>query len=181
VKQIHANLLTTQSRQQSYANKRHRPLEFEVDDHVYLRVSPMKGVRRIGIKGKLAPRYIGLYPILEKYGPLAYRVELPSKLSGVHNVFHVSQLKRCLKPPTNVGPRACLPTSFIATAPIRHASKPNPGTRDQAGHIWGARELGLVNIMYLHREMLNMICSSFSPYLSWALLFLLPQIFRKSK
>jgi hypothetical protein len=62
----------------------------------------MKGVRRFGIKGKLAPRYIGLYPILKKYGPLAYRVELPSRLSSVHNVFHVSQLKRCLKPLTDV-------------------------------------------------------------------------------
>jgi hypothetical protein len=78
-------------------------LEFEVGDHVYLRVSPMKGVRRFGINGKLARRYIGMYPILEKYGHLAYRVELPSRLSGVHNIFYVFQLKRCLKPPTDVG------------------------------------------------------------------------------
>jgi hypothetical protein len=62
----------------------------------------MKGVRRFGIKGKLAPRYIGPYAIIEKFGPLSYQVELPSKLSGVHNVFHASQLKRCLKPPTDV-------------------------------------------------------------------------------
>jgi hypothetical protein len=62
----------------------------------------MKGVRRFGIKGKLAPRYIGLYPILDKYGPTSYQVELPAKLLGVHNVFHVSQLKRCLKPLTDV-------------------------------------------------------------------------------
>jgi hypothetical protein len=62
----------------------------------------MKGVRRFGIKGKLAPRYIGLYPILEKHESLAYRVEPPSRLSGVHIVFHVSQLKRCLKPLTDV-------------------------------------------------------------------------------
>jgi hypothetical protein len=65
----------------------------------------MKDVRRFGIKGKLAPHYIGMYPILEKYGPLAYRVELPPRLSGVHNVFHVSQLKRCLKPPDGYGNR----------------------------------------------------------------------------
>jgi hypothetical protein len=83
VKQIQANIL-------------------QVGDHVYLQVSPMKGVRRFGIKGKLAPRYIGSYPILDKYGPTSYQVELPAKLSGVHNVFHVSQLKRCLKPPTDV-------------------------------------------------------------------------------
>jgi hypothetical protein len=102
VKQIQANILAAQSREKSYDDKRHSPLEFEVGDHVYLRVSPMKGVHRFGIKGKLAPCYIGLYPIIDKYGPTSYQVELPVTLSGVHNVFHVSQLKRCLKPPTDV-------------------------------------------------------------------------------
>jgi hypothetical protein len=62
----------------------------------------MKGVCRFGIKGKLALRYIGPYPIIDKYGPTSYQVELPSKLSGVHNVFCVSQLKGCLKPMTDV-------------------------------------------------------------------------------
>jgi hypothetical protein len=94
--------LTTQSRQKSYTNKRRHPLEFEIGDHIYLQVSPMKGVRYFGIKGKLAPRYIGSYPIIDKYGLLSYQVELPSKLSGVHNVLHVSQLMRCLKPRTDV-------------------------------------------------------------------------------
>jgi hypothetical protein len=102
VKQIQANILAAQSREKSYDDKRHSPLEFEVGDHVYLRVSPMKGVHRFGIKGKLAPCYIGLYPIIDKYGPTSYQVELPVTLSGVHNVFHVFQLKRCLKPPTDV-------------------------------------------------------------------------------
>jgi hypothetical protein len=87
VKQIQANILTAQSRQKSYTDKRRRPLEFEVGDHVYLQISPMKGVRRFGIKGKLAPHYIGLYPIIDKYGPLSYQVELPSKLSGVHDML----------------------------------------------------------------------------------------------
>jgi hypothetical protein len=77
-------------------------LEFEIGDHIYLWVSPMKGIRRFGIKENLAPRYIGPYPIIDKYGSLSYQVELPSKLSGVHNVFLVSQLKRCLKPSTDV-------------------------------------------------------------------------------
>jgi hypothetical protein len=102
VKQIQANILAAQSRQKSYTDKRRSPLKFEVGDHVYLRVSPMKGVRHFGIKGKLAPRYIGLYPIIDKYGPTFYQVELPAKLSGVHNVFHIFQLKKCLKPPTDV-------------------------------------------------------------------------------
>jgi hypothetical protein len=62
----------------------------------------MKGVCHFGIKGKLAPRYIGSYPIVDKYGPTSYQVELPAKLAGVHNVFHLSQLKRCLKPSTDV-------------------------------------------------------------------------------
>jgi hypothetical protein len=62
----------------------------------------MKGVHHFGIKGKLTPHYIGPYPILEKYGPLAYQVELTSRLFSVHNVFHVSQLKRCLKPSMDV-------------------------------------------------------------------------------
>jgi hypothetical protein len=102
IKQIRANILTAQSRQKSYTDKRNHALEFEVVDYVYLRVSLMKGVHHFGVKGKLAPRYIGPYPILEKYGPLAYRVELPSRLSSVHNVFHVSQHKRCLRPPMDV-------------------------------------------------------------------------------
>jgi hypothetical protein len=102
VKQIQANILAPQSRQKSYTDKRRSPMEFEVGDHIYLRVSPMKGVHHFGIKGKLAPYYIGLYHIIDKYGPTSYQVELPTKLLGVHNVFHVSQLKRCLKPLTDV-------------------------------------------------------------------------------
>jgi hypothetical protein len=62
----------------------------------------MNGVSHFGIKGKLAPRYNGPYPIIDKYGLMSYQVELPVRLSGVHNVFHVSQLKRCLKPLTDV-------------------------------------------------------------------------------
>ena len=67
----------TQARQKSYANKRRKPIEFEVGDHVYLKVSPMKGVQRFGVKRKLAPRYVGPYPIIEKSGNVAYKIELP--------------------------------------------------------------------------------------------------------
>jgi hypothetical protein len=80
----------------------HNPLEFEVGDYVYLQVSLMKGVHHFSIKRKLAPHYIGQYPIIYKYGPTSYQVELPVKLSGAHNVFYVSKLKRYLKPPTYV-------------------------------------------------------------------------------
>jgi hypothetical protein len=64
---------------------------------VYLRVSPMKGVKRFGVKGKFAPRKIGSFPILEKCGSVAYKFDLPPSLAGVHDIFHVSQLKKCLK------------------------------------------------------------------------------------
>ena len=86
-----------QARQKNYADKRCKPLYFQVRDHVYLKVSPMTGVTRFGVNGKLAPRYIGLFPILEQCGPVAYRLQLPETLSAVHNVFHVSQLKKCLR------------------------------------------------------------------------------------
>jgi hypothetical protein len=77
-------------------------LEFEIGDHVYLRVSPMKGVKRFGVKGKLAPRYIRPFPILEKCGIMAYKLDLPPSLAEVHDIFHVSQLKKCLKAPMDV-------------------------------------------------------------------------------
>ncbi|WVZ94158.1 hypothetical protein U9M48_040088 [Paspalum notatum var. saurae] len=88
--------------QKSYSDKRRRPLVFEKDDHVYLRVSPMKGVHRFGVKGKLAPRYVGPFKITEQCGPVAYRLELPPHLAAVHDVFHVSQLKKCLRVPEEV-------------------------------------------------------------------------------
>ena len=72
-------------------------MEFKVGGHVYLRVSPMKGMKRFGVKGKLAPRYMGLFPILEKCGTVAYKLDLPPSLAGVHDIFHVSQLKKCLE------------------------------------------------------------------------------------
>jgi hypothetical protein len=99
VQRIIHNLKEAQARQKSYADKRRQPLYFQVEDYVYLKVSPMKGVTRFGVKGKLAPRYIGPFLILEQCGPVAYRLQLPETLSAVHNVFHVSQLKKCLQVP----------------------------------------------------------------------------------
>jgi hypothetical protein len=102
IRRIQDNLKATKSRQETYANKRHRPLEFEARNHVYLRVLPFKGVKRFGVKGKLGPRYIGLFPILEKCETVAYKLDLPPSLAGVHNIFHMSQLKKCLKAPVDV-------------------------------------------------------------------------------
>jgi hypothetical protein len=75
-----------------------------VGDHVYLKVSPTKGVQRFGIKGKLAPRYVGPYEIRETYGHVAYQLKLPPHMSAVHDVFHISQLRKCVRLPTEVVP-----------------------------------------------------------------------------
>jgi hypothetical protein len=92
-------LREAQARQKIYAGKRRRPLIFQVGDHVYLKVSPMKGVSRFGVTGKLAPRYIGSFSILERCGQVSCRLQLPESQSVVQNVFHVSQLKKCLRIP----------------------------------------------------------------------------------
>ena len=85
-----------QSHQKTYVDKRRRPLQFKVGDHVYLKVSPMRGVHHFGVRGKLAPLYVGPYKILAQCGSAAYCIQLPDILPVVHNVFHVSQLKKCL-------------------------------------------------------------------------------------
>jgi hypothetical protein len=102
VRSIQDNLKASKSRQDTYANKRRRPLTFEVGNQVYLRVSPMKGMKSLGVKGKLASHYIGTLPILEKCGTVAYKLDLPPSLAGVHDIFHVLQLKKYLKAPMDV-------------------------------------------------------------------------------
>ena len=102
VKVIQTNLKVAQSRQKSYTEKRREPLQFKVGDFVYLRVSPTRGVQCFGIKGKLAPRYIGPFEITKTCGPVAYRIRLPSQLAAIHDVFHISQPKKCIKVPTEI-------------------------------------------------------------------------------
>ncbi|GJX19195.1 putative reverse transcriptase domain-containing protein, partial [Tanacetum coccineum] len=86
--------------EKSYANKRMKPLEFSVGDYVLLKVSPWKGVVRFEKKGKLAPRFVGPFEIIEKVGPVAYRLDLLKELNGVHDTFHVSNLKKWFADPT---------------------------------------------------------------------------------
>ncbi|GKF77470.1 hypothetical protein Tco_0229940, partial [Tanacetum coccineum] len=93
---IKEKLKAERDRQKSYADNRRKPLEFEVGDRVMLKVAPWKGVICFGKKGKLALRYVGPFEILERIGLVAYRLRLPKELSGVHNTFHVSNLKKCL-------------------------------------------------------------------------------------
>ena len=95
-------LLTAQSRQNSYADVRRRPLEFEVGDHVFLKVMPKRGVVKFGKRGKLSPRFIGPFEILERVGAIAYRLSFRPIMSGVHEVFHVSMLRRYILDPAHV-------------------------------------------------------------------------------
>ena len=96
---IQQHMRVAQSRQKSHADKRRRPLEFNVGDNVYLKVTPMKKVQRFQVRSKLAPRYAGPYEILEWKGPLAYKIQLREELSSIFPVFHVSQLRKSLKVP----------------------------------------------------------------------------------
>ncbi|GKB67948.1 putative reverse transcriptase domain-containing protein, partial [Tanacetum coccineum] len=93
---IKEKLKAARDRQKSYADKRRKPLEFEVGDQVLLKVSPWKGIIRFGKKGKLAPRYVGLFEILERIGLVAYRLRLPEELNSVHDTFYLSNMKKCL-------------------------------------------------------------------------------------
>jgi hypothetical protein len=93
---VRESLKVTQTRQKSYADER-RDLSFEVGDFVYLKVSPLRCTRRFKVKGKLAPRYVGRFKIIDCKGEVAYQLELPPQLSDVHDVFHVLQLNKCLR------------------------------------------------------------------------------------
>nr|GEX57512.1 putative reverse transcriptase domain-containing protein [Tanacetum cinerariifolium] len=94
--QIKEKLKVARDRQKSYADKCQKPLEFSVGDKVLLKVSPRKGVVRFGKRSKLSPRYVGPFEIVERIGPVAYRLYLPQELVGVHDTFYVSNLKKCM-------------------------------------------------------------------------------------
>ncbi|GJW23402.1 putative reverse transcriptase domain-containing protein [Tanacetum coccineum] len=93
--QIKQRIQAARDRQKSYADLKRKPMEFQVGDRVMLKVSPWKGVVRFGKRGKLNPRYVGPFKVLEKVGSVAYKLELPQELSRVHSTFHVSNLKKC--------------------------------------------------------------------------------------
>ena len=99
---IRQRLLISQSRQKSYVDVRRRPLELEVGDHVFLKVMPKRGVVRFDKRGKLSPRFIGPFEILERIGTVAYRLALPPSMSGVHKVFYISMLRKYIPDPAHV-------------------------------------------------------------------------------
>src|SRR5687767_9069646 len=104
VRLIRERLKSAQSRQKSYLDKRRKDIKFEVNDWVYLKISPMKGVMRFGKKGKLSPRYIGPYKILRRVGKVAYELDLPNDLAMVHPVFHVSLLRKFISDKNTIVP-----------------------------------------------------------------------------
>src|SRR4051812_5097297 len=99
VRIVRDQLKAAQSSQKRYYDRHHRKESYNLDEKAYLRVTPLKGTQRFGIKGKLAPCYIGPFRILANRGQVAYKLEIPPHLSQVHDVCHVSQLRRCVKDP----------------------------------------------------------------------------------
>ena len=102
VKMIRERLKVAIDRQKSYADMKRKDVRYEIGEKVFLKVSPWKKVMRVGRKGKLSPRFIGPYEVIEKVGPMAYRLALPPKLETIHNVFHVSMLRRYRSYPSHV-------------------------------------------------------------------------------
>jgi hypothetical protein len=148
VRMVRENLRVAQSRQKSYVDHRRRELSFEVGDFVYLKMSPMRGLRCFKVWGKLALRFIGPFKILEKRGEVAYQLELLAQFSDVHDVFHVSQLKKCLHVPWEQLPMEDLDTKEVFCQDFRNIRE---GYAKQEDHdvqgvvqspYWGGSYLG---------------------------------------
>src|SRR5262249_32706960 len=145
VQLIRKRLLAAQSRQKSYADTRRKDLAFEVGDHVFLKVSPTKGVVRFGQRGKLNPRYIGPFEILDRIGAGAYRLALPHTLDGVHNVFHVSMLKKYMAGPSHVIEHPSIniqPDMTFEEKPIR--------ILDRKVQVLRTRQIPMVKVLWQH-------------------------------
>ena len=102
MKMIRERLKVATDRQKSYADMRRKDIRYEIGEKVFLKVSPWKKVMRFGKKGELSPRFIGPYEVIKKVGPLAYRLALPQELEKIHNVFHVSMLRKYKSDPSHV-------------------------------------------------------------------------------
>ena len=146
VDSIWKRIFMAQSRQKSYADRHRRPLEFEVGDHIFLKVMPKRGVVRLGKQGKLAPRYIRPFEILERVGTVAYQLALPPSLSGVHEVFHVFMLRKYTPNPTHVVDWGGIVVDTYETfeeGPVRIMD-----SRDQ---VLQSKTMWLVKVLWQHR------------------------------
>ncbi|KAI3518319.1 hypothetical protein L1887_06914 [Cichorium endivia] len=151
VKVIRERLKSAQDRQKSYADKKRRPIEFQVGDKVMLKVSPWKGVIRFGKRGKLSPRFLGPFKVLERIGSQAYRLDLPPELQGIHNTFHVCYLRKCLAEEENV-----IPLSDIQVNDEVRYTEEHVAILDRKTKKLRQKEVGLVKIQWKHREGANM-------------------------
>ena len=102
IKLVQDQMKAAQDRQKSYADRHRRELEFHQGEHVFLKVSPRRGIKRFGIKGKLSPRYIGPFEILKRVDEMTYQLALPPQLSNVHDIFHVSMLRKYVYDPEHI-------------------------------------------------------------------------------
>ena len=145
---IRDRIRTAQSRQKSYADLKRRHLEFAVGDFVFLKVSPMKGVVRFGKKKKkLSPRFIRPFEILERVGELAYRLALPLSLSGVHNVFHVSMLRRYIRDDSHVIDHEVVKVNADATYEVEPVRVLERSTKELR-----SKSVDLVKILWNHHD-----------------------------
>ena len=144
---ISKRLLTAQSRHKSYVDRRRRPLEFEVGDHVFLKVMPKRGVVKFGKLGELAPRYIGPFEVLERVGTVAYQLVLPPSLSSVHEVFHVSMLRKYTPDPAHVVDWGKITVDTDGTLEERLVRILD--TRDQ---VCRRKTVLLMKVLWRHRE-----------------------------
>ncbi|XP_073061751.1 uncharacterized protein [Primulina eburnea] len=140
---IRERMKTAQSRQKSYADVRRRPLAFEVGDHVFVKIAPLKGVMRFGKKGKLSPRFIGPFEILDRIGERAYRLALPPDLDKVHNIFHVSMLRKYVSNPIHVlrhEPLDLMPNLSYHERPVQ--------ILDRKVKVLRNKEIGIVKVLW---------------------------------
>ena len=143
---IRQRLLTDQSRQKSYVDVRRQPLEFEVGDHVFLKVMPKRGVVRFGKQGKLSPRFIGPFEILERVGTVAYRLALPPSMSGVHEVFHISMLRKYTPDPALIVDWGKIEVDTGGT--FEEGPVCNLDSRDQ---VFRRKTVRLMRVLWQHR------------------------------
>ncbi|GMI64566.1 hypothetical protein HRI_000125900 [Hibiscus trionum] len=146
VKLICERLKEASDRQKSYADLKRKEIEFAVGDHVFLKVSPWKKVMRFGRKGKLSPRYIGPYEVIERVGPVAYKLRLPQELEKIHNVFHVSLLRRYRLDPSHV-----MPVEEVELNPDLTYDEEPVEILDSDSKVLRSMTIELVKVLWRHR------------------------------